>query len=66
MPGKRKPNKGLLKRVRFTSKGKVKKHKCGTSHLLSHMTSKRKRHLRKPNLMPEGLARKYRRMAGMM
>jgi len=37
---KLKPNKGLLKRVKVTGRGKVKYKRTGTSHLNSHMSGK--------------------------
>jgi large subunit ribosomal protein L35 len=43
---KMKTHKGVKKRFRATSKGKVKHRRAGTSHLNSRMTSKRSRHLR--------------------
>ncbi|RME72289.1 MAG: 50S ribosomal protein L35 [Planctomycetota bacterium] len=43
----RKPNKGLLKRIRVSKKGKVKIRRAGLGHLCSHKSSKRKRKLRR-------------------
>lgn len=45
---KLKTHKGVKKRFQITATGKVKRRKAGKSHLLSHKTSKRKRHLRRP------------------
>jgi len=64
MPGKKKPNKGLLKRIKITAKGKVKKHKPGMSHLMAGMSGNRKRKLRRANLATGAMAKKFLRMAG--
>jgi len=44
---KMKTNKCIKKRIRVTAKGKVIHRRAGTSHLMSGMSSKRKRKLRK-------------------
>jgi len=46
---KLKPNKGLLKRVRITAKGKVKVSRAFGGHLRSHKSSKILRSYRSPN-----------------
>ena len=46
--GKQKTHKGIAKRVKITGRGKVKRRKAGTGHLLSGKKSKRKRQLRRP------------------
>lgn len=43
---KMKTHKGTKKRFRLTAKGKAKHRQCGTSHLNSRMSQKRKRNLR--------------------
>jgi large subunit ribosomal protein L35 len=43
---KQKTHKGAKKRFRVTGTGKVKHRQCGTSHLATRMSAKRKRHLR--------------------
>ena len=43
----RKPNKGLLKRIRVSRKGKIKIRRAGLGHLCSHKSGKRKRKLRR-------------------
>jgi len=45
--GKQKTHKGIAKRVKLTGKGKVKRRKAGTGHLLSGKKAKRKRQLRR-------------------
>lgn len=63
--GKRKPNKGLLKRIKFTSTGKAKKKGSGSGHLMSHKSGKKKRHLREKGLVEGGHLKRMRRMAGL-
>ena len=48
---KLKPNKGLLKRVRLTSKGKVKVSRAFCGHLRSHKNGKMIRSYRKRKLV---------------
>jgi large subunit ribosomal protein L35 len=43
-----KTHKGAKKRFSVTSKGKVRRLKAYKSHILTKMTSKRKRQLRRP------------------
>lgn len=43
---KQKTKKGVVKRMKLTKSGKVKRRKSFTSHLLVRRTRKRKRHLR--------------------
>lgn len=47
---KQKTKKAVVKRMKLTKSGKVKRRQAFTSHLLSRRTTKRKRHLRKPLL----------------
>lgn len=51
---KLKPHKGLLKRVRVTAKGKVKYHRSGKGHLLSHKPGHKRRDLRGTSLLTGG------------
>lgn len=44
---KQKTHSGAKKRFRVKPSGKIKRKKPGMRHLLSHMSSKRKRHLGK-------------------
>jgi len=48
---KAKPNKGLLKRIKVTGKGKVKFKRAGSSHLNSHMSGQKIQGLRKHRLV---------------
>jgi large subunit ribosomal protein L35 len=43
---KQKTKKAVVKRMKLTKTGKVKRHQAYTSHLLVRRTRKRKRHLR--------------------
>lgn len=63
---KRKTHKGLLKRVKLTARGKAKKHKAGSGHLMSHKSGKRRRQLRKANTVAPCELKKIRRLAGLM
>ena len=55
---KQKTHKGLSKRVKVTGKGKVKRRKSFTGHLLSSRSSKRRRRLRGTALMPKAEAKR--------
>ena len=61
---KLKPNKAIAKRFKVTAKGKLKRHHSLTSHLRSGRSAKKKRELRRPELLFEGLARNLRRLMG--
>jgi large subunit ribosomal protein L35 len=61
---KLKPNKAVAKRFKVTAKGKLKRHHSLTSHLRSSRSAKKKRELRRPEVVFEGLARNYRRLMG--
>ena len=50
---KQKTHKGTKKRFRLTAKGKAKHRQCGTSHLNTRMSPKRKRKLRGTNTVSE-------------
>ena len=45
---KNKPNKGLLKRIRFTKSGKIKFRRAFGRHLRSHKSAKLSRGYRRP------------------
>jgi large subunit ribosomal protein L35 len=64
MAYKFKPNKSMAKRFKVTKTGKLKRHHSLTSHLMSSRSSKKRRHLRKPEILFEGHARNMRRMMG--
>jgi large subunit ribosomal protein L35 len=55
---KMKTHKGLAKRVKVTARGKVKRHKAFTGHLLSGRAGRRHRRLHQTALMPKADTRK--------
>lgn len=61
---KQKTHKGLKKRFRLTAKGKVLHRRAGTSHLLSHKSSKRKRKLRQTGVAHDVEAKRVRDLFG--
>ena len=61
---KLKPNKAVAKRFKVTAKGKLKRHHSLTSHLRSARSAKKKRELRRPELLFEGHARRLRKIMG--
>jgi large subunit ribosomal protein L35 len=64
MAYKFKPNKAVKKRFRVTAKGKLKRGHSLTSHLRSARTAKKKRELRRPEILFEGHARNMRKLMG--
>ena len=61
---KLKPNKAIAKRFKVTATGKLKRYHSLTSHLRSSRPAKKKRELRRPEMLFEGLARNMRRLMG--
>ncbi|MCH7504722.1 50S ribosomal protein L35 [PVC group bacterium] len=59
---KMKTNRGAAKRFRINKKGKVKRSKAYTSHLMSAKTNKQKRNLRKSTLVHASDVRRVKRM----
>ena len=57
-----KSHKGLLKRIRVTSKGKVMHKRAGTSHLMTSFTGKRKREMRRKLGVHKSVAKIMERM----
>ena len=55
---KQKTHKGTKKRFRLTATGKVKHRAAGTSHLAARMSQKRKRKLRRTDVVSGVEARK--------
>lgn len=51
---KMKTHRGAAKRFKKTGSGKLRRHHAYTSHLLEGKTSKRKRKLRKGNIVSSG------------
>ncbi len=54
---KLKTHKGLKKRVKVSSKGKIKRQKAFKGHLMSGKSGNRKRKLRKKTLISKGYLR---------
>jgi large subunit ribosomal protein L35 len=65
MAYKYKPSKSVAKRFGVTKNGKLKRGHSLTSHLRSSRSSKKKRHLRRPEVLFEGHARNMRRFMGL-
>ena len=59
---KMKTNRGAAKRFRKTAKGKLKRKKAYTSHILTKKTSKRKRNLRKSSLVHKADEKRIKRL----
>ena len=51
---KMKTKSSVKKRFKLTGKGKIKRMKANTSHLLTHKSKKRKRQLRSSTLVDSG------------
>lgn len=64
MAYKFKPNKSVAKRFKVSKTGKLKRHHSLTSHLRSSRPSKKKRELRRSEVLFEGHARNMRRFMG--
>jgi large subunit ribosomal protein L35 len=65
MAYKYKPSKSVAKRFGVTKNGKLKRGHSLTSHLRSSRTSKKKRQLRRTEVLFEGHARNMRRFLGL-
>lgn len=57
---KMKTHKGLKKRVKVTSSGKVKYSRCFGGHLMSSKNAKRRRKIGKRSIMTETMAEKVK------
>jgi large subunit ribosomal protein L35 len=55
-------NRGASKRFKLTANKKIKRNKAYTSHILTKKTSKRKRNLRKPDLVSSSENKRVKRM----
>lgn len=56
---KQKTNKSVRKRLRVTGTGKLKRNKANKRHLLSGRSSKRKRQLRRGEILPNSITKKH-------
>ena len=61
---KMKTRKSIMKRIKITKTGKIKRHRAGTGHLLSHKSAKRRRRLRKAVIMKPMDAKRIKKMLG--
>jgi len=57
-----KTRKAVAARFRVTATGQLKKSQPNKRHKLTGKTSKRKRQLRNPGLLPEGQLKTYKRL----
>jgi len=57
-----KTNRGAAKRFKATGSGKIKRSKAYSSHILTKKTTKRKRNLRKSDLIAQSDRRSVKRM----
>ena len=57
---KQKTHKGMKKRFKLSSKGKVKHRSAFRGHLLSHKSGKQKRQLRKDGILTSSDAKEVR------
>ena len=62
MGGKLKTNKSVQKRIRVTKSGKFKKMRAGKRHLLTGKSSKRKRQMRRSDLVSGSMEKQLRRL----
>ena len=62
MGGKLKTNKSVQKRIRVTKSGKFKKMRAGKRHLLQGKSSKRRRQMRKGDLVSKTHEKQIRRL----
>jgi len=62
---KAKTNKSVAKRFRVTGTGKIKRNKANKRHLLAGRTTKRKRQLRRSEILPASITDKYLRALGL-
>ncbi len=59
---KMKSHSGAAKRFRRTASGKIKRFKANKQHILSSKTTKRKRHLRAPDLVSNADTQRVERL----
>lgn len=62
---KYKPCKAMVKRFKVSKTGKLKRHHTKTSHLMSARPAKKRRHLRRPEVLFEGHAKNMREFMGL-
>jgi large subunit ribosomal protein L35 len=59
---KMKTHRGAAKRLKKTGTGKLKRMRANKSHILTKKTTKRKRRLRKPDLVAKGDAKRLHKI----
>ena len=59
---KMKTHRGAAKRFSLTAKGKIKRSKAYSSHILTKKTTKRKRNLRKSDLLDKSDMNRIRKL----
>jgi large subunit ribosomal protein L35 len=59
---KMKTHRGAKKRLKKTASGKLKRRRAYKSHILTKKTQKRKRRLRKPDLVHKGEAKRLHKI----
>jgi large subunit ribosomal protein L35 len=59
---KMKTHRGAAKRVKKTGTGKLKRMRANKSHILTKKTRKRKRRLRKPDVVAKGDAKRLHKI----
>jgi large subunit ribosomal protein L35 len=59
---KMKTHKGAAKRLKFTGKGKIRRHHAFATHYLESKTTKRKRRLKSSTLVSPADAKRMRRL----
>ena len=59
---KMKTHRGAAKRIKKTGTGKLKRMRAYKSHILTKKSQKRKRRLRKPDLVAKGDAKRLHKM----
>lgn len=57
-----KTNRGAAKRFKATGSGKIKRNKAYTSHILTKKSTKRKRNLRKSDLVDDTNSKAIKKM----
>lgn len=61
---KMKTRKSVSAKFKVTGTGKLVRNRPGRRHLLTKKSSKRKRHLKKQQLVSKGQVKMYRRLMG--
>ena len=59
---KMKTHRGAAKRLKKTGSGKLKRMRANKSHILTKKTTKRKRRLRKPDIVAKGDAKRLHKI----